>query len=105
MAIASERRIASAPARRQGSARCTRRLTSPLTATGAPPQTVVRQLLMQLLRSATTGFRNTKFLTTPDSLICDNYGTHKDPTVVHWLARHPAFTCISPHRRLVAKSG
>jgi hypothetical protein len=28
-------------------------LTPPLTATGAPPQTVVRQLLMQLLRSAT----------------------------------------------------
>ena len=66
MAIASERRIASAPARRQGSARCARRLTPPLTATGAPAQRVVRQLLTQLLRSATTGFRNTKFLTTPE---------------------------------------
>ena len=65
MAVASEWRIASAPARSQGSARCARRLLPPLTATGAPAHTVVRQLLTQLLRSATTGFRNTKFLTTP----------------------------------------
>jgi len=65
MARASERRVASAPARRQGSARCARRLTPPLTATGAPAQTAIRQLLTQLLRSATTGSRNTKFLTTP----------------------------------------
>jgi len=24
-------------------------------------------------------------------LICDNYGTHKAPTVQTWLARHPRF--------------
>src|ERR1700724_3442089 len=24
-------------------------------------------------------------------LICDNYGTHKHPAVVHWLAAHPRF--------------
>ena len=64
MALASERRIASAPARRQGFARDARQLTLPLTATGASAQTVVRQLLTQLLRSSTTG-SNTKFLTTP----------------------------------------
>ena len=69
MAVASEWRIASAPARSQGSARCARRLLPPLTATGAPAHTVVRQLLTQLLRSATTGFRNTKFLTTPAELL------------------------------------
>ena len=64
MALASERRIASAPARRQGFARDARQLTLPLTATGASARTVVRQLLTQLLRSSTTG-SNTKFLTTP----------------------------------------
>ena len=49
MALASERRIASAPARRQGFARDARQLTLPLTATGASARTVVRQLLTQLL--------------------------------------------------------
>jgi len=24
-------------------------------------------------------------------LVCDNYGTHKHPTVVQWLAQHPSF--------------
>jgi hypothetical protein len=66
MALASERRIASAPARRQGFARDARQLTLPLTATGASAHTVIRQLLTQLLRSSTTG-SNTKFLTTPSS--------------------------------------
>ena len=25
-------------------------------------------------------------------IVCDNYGTHKSPTIVSWLARHPRFT-------------
>jgi transposase len=24
-------------------------------------------------------------------LICDNYATHKSPTIANWLARHPRF--------------
>ena len=59
-----QRRIASASARRQGFARCARRLTPPLTATAAPAQQVVSSRLTRLLRSSTTG-SNTKFLTTP----------------------------------------
>ncbi|MDJ0355149.1 transposase [Paenarthrobacter sp. PH39-S1] len=25
-------------------------------------------------------------------IVCDNYGTHKSPTIVSWLAKHPRFT-------------
>ena len=25
-------------------------------------------------------------------IVCENYGTHKSPTIVSWLARHPRFT-------------
>jgi len=28
-------------------------------------------------------------------LICDNYSTHKSPTIVKWLAAHPSSTCTS----------
>jgi hypothetical protein len=59
-----ELRIASAPVRRQGLARYTRRLTPPLTATVAAAQHVVNSRLTRLLRSLTTGL-NTEFLTTP----------------------------------------
>ena len=62
--IVLQLRIASAPVRRQGFARCARRLTPPLTATAAPAQQVVSSRLTRLLRSSTTG-SNTKFLTTP----------------------------------------
>ena len=31
-------------------------------------------------------------------LICDNYGTHKHPSVNKWLAAHPRFRCTSPRR-------
>ncbi len=42
-----------------------------------------------------------KFLTKIDAqvpadldvhIVCDNYGTHKSPTIVSWLAKHPRFT-------------
>src|SRR5215469_17097944 len=66
MATLTDPRIASAPARRQGYARRTRRLRPPLTATGAPARQVTMQLLTRLLRSLTTGSENTKFLTPPD---------------------------------------
>src|SRR5450830_1799461 len=50
-----------------------------------------------------------KFLTkieteVPDGLevhlVCDNYSTHKSPTIVTWLEAHPipGFTCTSPRR-------
>lgn len=61
-------RLASAPARRQGCARCARRLTPPLTATGAPAQKVIMQSLARLLRSLTTGSKNTKFLILPPAI-------------------------------------
>jgi transposase len=57
--------LACAPVRRQGFARCARRLTPPLTATGAPAQKVIMQLLTQLLCSSTTGSENTEFLILP----------------------------------------
>jgi hypothetical protein len=41
-----ELRIASAPVRRQGFARYTRRLTPPLTATVVPAQQVIKQSLL-----------------------------------------------------------
>ena len=28
-------------------------------------------------------------------LVCDNYGTHKSPTVQTWLDKHPASTCTT----------
>jgi len=58
--------IAFAPACRQGFARKARPLTPPLTATGAPTRMLTMQLLTQLLRSLTTGSRNTEFLTPPN---------------------------------------
>jgi hypothetical protein len=64
MAILTQSRLASAPARRQGFARSACRLTPPLTAAGAPAQIAVSSCLTQLLRSLTTG-SDTKFLTTP----------------------------------------
>ena len=64
MAILAQSLVASVPARRQGFARFARRLTSPLTAAGAPAQMAVSSCLTQLLRSLTTG-SDTKFLTTP----------------------------------------
>jgi hypothetical protein len=63
MAILAQSLVASVPARRQGFARFARRLTSPLTAAGAPAQMAVSSCLTQLLRSLTTG-SDTKFLTT-----------------------------------------
>ena len=60
-------RIASAPARRQGFARCARRLTPPLTAAGAPAKQVISSRCRRLLHSSTTG-SNTKFLTPPARL-------------------------------------
>ena len=32
-------------------------------------------------------------------IVCDNYATHKHPTVTAWLARNPRITCTSPLRR------
>jgi transposase len=49
-------------------------------------------------RHRSTEFR--KFLTKIDAqvpehldvhLVCDNYGTHKHPTIIDWLAKHPRF--------------
>src|SRR5450830_187817 len=33
-------------------------------------------------------------------LVCDNYSTHKSPTIIKWLEAHPipGFTCTSPRR-------
>jgi len=32
-------------------------------------------------------------------VICDNYATHKHPTVGAWLAKHPRASCTSPRPR------
>src|SRR5439155_25340798 len=51
MVIVTQSQVASAPARRQGFARFTRRLTPPLTAASAPAQRAISSCLTQLLRS------------------------------------------------------
>jgi len=48
----SQPRVASAPTRRQGFARCARRLTPPLTAVAAAAQSLISSCLTQLLRSS-----------------------------------------------------
>jgi len=88
--ISVSSRIAFAPGRRQGFARFARRLTAPLTATRATAQQVVSSCSAQLLRSLTTGSKNTKFLTTPAAAarICRLTPPHV-LTLVSWC-----FACL-----------
>jgi len=62
MAPTSQSRVACAPTRRQGCARCARRLTPPLTAAAAAAQSAISSCLTQLLRSANPTDSGAKFL-------------------------------------------
>lgn len=75
-----------------GFARSARRLAPPLTATGAPAQKVITQLLTQLLCSSTSGSENTEFLTLPKRVAASiNQVLRTQPEAgTHWSVRKVA---------------
>jgi len=74
MVTRNQSRVASAPTRRQGFARCARRLTLPLTAAAAAAQRLVSSCLTQLLRSFNPTGVAAKFLVGP-TIVSSGYLT------------------------------